>query len=235
VPEDIEGDYFYHLASLANAAERMGTTELQAREAIAETALSLFGRGLTHGSTGNISVRLDDHWLVTPTGSSFGSLDPARISKLDGEGRHVAGDPPSKEAVLHRAMYEQRPGAGAVVHLHSVYSVAASVLADVDPADVLPPLTAYYVMRIGHLPLVPYFPPGDRNLAEAVRGYSGKHHALLLANHGPVVAGTTLSAATDAIEELEATARLFLLLRGQSCRCLSGDQVEDLRRRFPAG
>jgi ribulose-5-phosphate 4-epimerase/fuculose-1-phosphate aldolase len=213
----------------------MGTTENQAREAIAGTARSLFERGLTHGSTGNISVRLDDHWLVTPTGSSFGTLDPARISKLDAEGRLVDGDPPSKEAVLHRAMYEQRPSAGAVVHLHSIYSVAASVMTEVDPDDVLPPLTAYYVMRIGRLPLVPYFPPGDINLAEAVRGCAGKHHALLLANHGPVVAGTTLAAATDAIEELEATARLFLLLRGQTCRCLTGDQVEDLRRRFPSG
>jgi 3-dehydro-4-phosphotetronate decarboxylase len=213
----------------------MGITENQAREAMAVTARSLFDRGLTHGSTGNISVRLDDQWLITPTGSSFGSLDPARISKLDHDGRLVAGDPPSKEAVLHRAMYEQRPGSGAVVHLHSVYSVAASVLSDVDPEDVLPPLTAYYVMRVGRLPLVPYFPPGDKNLADAVRGFSGRHHAMLLANHGPVVAGTTLSAATDAVEELEATARLFLMLRGQSCRCLTCDQVEELRQRYPAG
>jgi len=213
----------------------MGTTENEAREAIAATAHSLFGRGLTHGSTGNISVRLGDRWLVTPTGSSFGAIDPARISLLDGEGRLVSGDRPSKESVLHLAMYEQRPTAGAVVHLHSVYSVAASVLADVDADDVLPPLTAYYVMRIGRLPLVPYQPPGDPALAEAVRCYSSRHHALLLANHGPVVAGTTLSAATDAIEELEATARLFLMLRGQPCRCLSGDQVADLGRRFPPG
>jgi ribulose-5-phosphate 4-epimerase/fuculose-1-phosphate aldolase len=121
-----------------------------------------------------------------------------------------------------------------VVHLHSVHSVAASVLAEVDPDDVLPPLTAYYVMRVGRLPLVPYYPPGDHNLAEAVRGYSGRHHALLLANHGPVVAGTTLAAATDAIEELEATARLFLMLRGHPCRCLTGEQVTELRNRFPA-
>jgi ribulose-5-phosphate 4-epimerase/fuculose-1-phosphate aldolase len=212
----------------------MGTTETRAREAIAGTARSLFERGLTHGSTGNISVRLGDHWLVTPTGSSFGTLDPARISKLDDQGGLVSGDPPSKEAVLHRAMYEERPTAGAVVHLHSVYSVAASVLAEVDPEDVLPPLTAYYVMRVGRLPLVPYYPPGDHNLAEAVRGYSGRHHALLLANHGPVVAGTTLAAATDAIEELEATARLFLMLRGHPCRCLTGEQVTELHDRFPA-
>ena len=212
----------------------MAQTENQAREAIVETARSMFERGLTHGSTGNISVRLDDRWLVTPTGSSFGSLDPARISLLDGEGKLLAGDPPSKEAVLHRAMYQQREKAGAVVHLHSIHSVAASVLADIDPDDVLPPLTAYYVMRIGSLPLVPYHPPGDSRLADAVRAYAGRHHALLLANHGPVVAGSSLSAATDAVEELEATARLFVMLRGQPCRCLSGEQVAELRNRYPA-
>ncbi|NLD53713.1 MAG: aldolase [Burkholderiaceae bacterium] len=216
----------------------MGTSiihdeENRARDAIARVARSLFDRGLTHGSTGNISVRLGDELLVTPTGSSFGSLDPARITRLDAAGRVVAGDPPSKEAFLHLAMYQERASAGAVVHLHSTHSVAASVLADVDPADVLPPLTAYYVMRIGTLPLVPYFPPGDRDLADAVRGFAGRHHALLLANHGPVVAGSDLSAACDAVEELEATARLFLMLRGQPCRCLTGEQVSDLRRRFP--
>ncbi len=216
----------------------MGTSiihdeENRARDAIARVARSLFDRGLTHGSTGNISVRLGDELLVTPTGSSFGSLDPARITRLDAAGRVVAGDPPSKEAFLHLAMYQERASAGAVVHLHSTHSVAASVLADVDPADVLPPLTAYYVMRIGTLPLVPYFPPGDHDLADAVRGFAGRHHALLLANHGPVVAGSDLSAACDAVEELEATARLFLMLRGQPCRCLTGEQVSDLRRRFP--
>lgn len=211
----------------------MAMTENQAREAIAATARSLFDRGLTHGSTGNISVRLGDRWLVTPTGSSFGTLDPGRISLLDDQGGLLQGDPPSKEAFLHRAMYRQRESAGAVVHLHSIHSVAASVLADVDPADVLPPLTAYYVMRIGSLPLVPYYPPGDSRLADAVAGYAGRHHALLLANHGPVVAGSSLSAATDAVEELEATARLYVMLRGQPCRCLSHDQVAELRSRFP--
>ncbi len=211
----------------------MAMTENQAREAIAVTAGSLYARGLTHGSTGNISIRLGDHWLVTPTGSSFGSLDPARISLLDGEGRLLSGDPASKEAFLHRAMYRQRESAGAVVHLHSIHSVAASVLTDVDPEDVLPPLTAYYVMRIGSLPLVPYYPPGDSRLADVVAGFAGRHHALLLANHGPVVAGSSLAAATDAIEELEATARLFVMLRGQPCRCLNHDQVSELRSRYP--
>jgi len=209
-------------------------TEGQLREQIVRVARSMYERGLTHGSTGNISVRLNDGWLMTPTGSSFGDLDPARLSKLALDGKLMSGDVPTKEAFLHRAMYEQRPASGAVVHLHSTHSVAVSVLADVDPADVLPPLTAYYVMRVGSLPLVPYFPPGDVALAKAVSELSSSHHALLLANHGPVVAGVNLNAAVDAIEELEATARLYLLLRQQPMRALEPAQVAELKRRFPA-
>ena len=207
--------------------------ESAARDAIVRIARSMFERGLTHGSTGNISMRVGDGWLMTPTGSSFGDLDPARLSRLDAAGVHIGGDAPTKEAFLHRAMYDEQPRFAAVVHLHSVYSVAVSVLADVDPADVLPPLTAYYVMRVGGLPLVPYFAPGDAALAEAVRGLAGRHHALLLANHGPVVAGTSLAAAADAIEELEATARLYLLLRHERRRALTAEQVAELRRRYP--
>lgn len=209
------------------------TVENRAREQICQTAASLFNRGLTHGSTGNISVRLEDGgWLMTPTGSSLGTLDPARISKLDATGSHVAGDKPTKEAFLHTTMYGQRPQSGAVVHLHSTYSVAVSCLADVDHHNCLPPITAYYAMRIGTLPLVPYYPPGDEGLADAVGALADKHHAVLLANHGPVVAGNSLAAATDAIEELEETARLFLLLQGQKLRMLTAEQVDELQRRF---
>ena len=203
------------------------------REALCRLGRSLYDRGLTHGSTGNLSVRSGDGYLMTPTGSSLGSLDPARLARLDAQGNLVDGDPPTKEALLHLAMYEMRQRNAAVVHLHSTHSVAVSVLADVDPDDVLPPLTAYYVMRIGTLPLVPYFPPGDAGLADAVRGYAGRHHAVLLANHGPVVAGTSLAAAADAVEELEATARLHLMLRGHAVRPLTPAQVATLRERFP--
>ena len=210
------------------------TSETAAREALCRTAHSLYERGLTHGSTGNLSIRLDDGWLMSPTGASLGELDPARLSRLDTEGRHVSGDKPTKESFLHLAMYRQRPGSGAVVHLHSTHSVAVSVLAELDPADLLPPLTAYYIMRIGTLPLVPYHPPGDMALADAVGALAGKHHAMLLANHGPVVAGSSLAAATDAIEELEATARLYLLLRGQQLRLLSPEHVAELRQRYPS-
>lgn len=207
--------------------------ETAARDAICRLGASIFSRGLTFGSSGNISARLESGgWLMTPTNASLGELDPARLSKLDTDGRLVSGDPPTKESFLHRVMYEGRPDAGAVVHLHSTHSVAVSCLADVDPADVLPPITAYYIMRVGRLPLVPYFPPGDSRLAEAVRPLVGKHHAVLLANHGPVVAGTSLSAASGAIEELEETARLFLLLQGHRTRYLTAEQVADLRAKF---
>jgi ribulose-5-phosphate 4-epimerase/fuculose-1-phosphate aldolase len=210
------------------------TVEAKLREEITLLGRSIYERGLTHGSTGNISAKLDDGWLLTPTGSNLGRLDPARLSKLDWNGKLVSGDAPSKENFLHLAMYQERKATGAVVHLHSTHSVAVSVLADVDAADVLPPLTAYYVMRIGRLPLVPYYAPGDLELADAVRGFAGKHHAVLLANHGPVVAGSALAAAADAVEELEATAKLFLLLRGEKVRPLTPEQVAELRAKFPA-
>lgn len=208
-------------------------SETKLREAICRLGVSIYARGLTHGSTGNISQKCEDGWLLTPTGSNLGNLDPARISKLDWTGKLVAGDPPSKESFLHLAMYEERARNAAVIHLHSTHSVAVSVLEEVDPADVLPPMTAYYVMRIGSLPLVPYFAPGDMALAQAVRGFAGRHHAVLLANHGPVVAGSSLSAAADAVEELEATAKLYLLLRHEKVRCLTLEQVADLKSKHP--
>ncbi len=208
-------------------------SDTAARDAICRLGASIFNRGLTFGSSGNISVRLPEGgWLMTPTNASLGELDPARLSLLDAEGRLIDGDKPTKEGFLHQVMYQGRRDAGAVVHLHSTHSVAVSCLADVDPADVLPPITAYYIMRIGRLPLVPYFPPGDQRLAEAVRPLAGKHHAVLLANHGPVVAGTTLAAASGAMEELEETARLFLLLQGHRVRHLTPEQVDELRSKF---
>lgn len=207
--------------------------ENQLREEIALLGRSLYERGLTHGSTGNISVRCADGWLLTPTGSSLGRLDPARIAKLDWNGRLLAGDAPSKENFLHLAMYEERPQDSAVIHLHAMHSVAVSVLADTNPQDALPALTAYYVMRIGTLPMAPYYAPGDMALAGAVRKLATRHHAVLLANHGPVVSGGSLAAAADAIEELEATARLYLLLRGEKTRPLEAAQVAELKRRYP--
>jgi len=202
------------------------------REKIVEIGRSLYERGLAHGSAGNISVRVADGWLMTPTNSCLGRLDPARISRVDANGKLVSGDKPSKETFLHVAMYQERPASGAVVHLHSVHAVAVSCLADLNPDDVFPPITAYAVMQVGKLVLVPYYPPGDESLAEAVRKVAGRHHAVLLANHGPVVAGSSLDAAVNAIEELEQTAKLVLLLRGQPLRLLTAEQVAELNRRF---
>ena len=207
------------------------TNESALRESICAFGQSLFQRGLTFGSAGNISARVADGWLLTPTNSSMGQLDPGRLSKLDMDGRLISGDPPSKESFLHAAVYDQRPRDGAIVHLHSTHSVAVSCLPDVDPTDVLPPLTAYYVMRVGKLPLIPYYPPGDLTLADAVRGLAGKHSAMLLANHGPVVAGKSLRAAIYAMEELEETAKLHLLLKAHNPRCLTQAQVEELKAR----
>jgi len=208
-------------------------TDAAARDALCRLGRSLFERGLTHGSTGNLSIRTDTGFLMTPTGSSLGALDPARLAVLDATGVHVSGDPPTKEALLHLAMYRERPRDRAVVHLHSTHSVAVSVLADADPANVLPPLTAYYAMRIGTLPLVPYFAPGDVALADAVAGLASRHHAMLLSNHGPVVSGASLDAAADAIEELEATAKLWLLVRHEDVRPLDAAALADIARRFP--
>lgn len=210
----------------------MSNREFDARERIALIGKSIFERGLTHGSTGNISVRLDGCWLITPTNSCLGRLDPARVSKLAWDGTLLDGDKPSKEAFMHLAMYEQRAEMNAVVHLHSTHSVAVSVLEDIDQDDVLPPLTAYYLMRVGRLPLVPYFPPGEKSLAEAVRSYVSRHHALLLANHGPLLGASSLDAASDAVEELEETARLYLMLQGRKLRALTPTQCDHLREKY---
>ncbi|KPA20680.1 L-fuculose phosphate aldolase [Shimia sp. SK013] len=208
-------------------------SESKQRDEICELAASLYTRGLTFGSSGNVSVRTDDGWLMTPTGSTMGTLDPARLSKLDFKGNHLEGDKPTKEAFLHMAMYDKRAQAGAIVHLHSTHSVAVSCLCGIDHKNVLPPLTAYYVMRIGTLPLVPYFPPGDPDLAKAVSEMASDHHAVLLANHGPVVAGKSLQDAVYATEELEETAKLFLMLQRLQTQPLTGAQVAEIKRRFP--
>lgn len=204
------------------------------REQIASFARAIFDRGLTHGSTGNISLRLDDGWLMTPTGSSMGAIDPAKISRIGPDGTLMSGDPPTKEAFLHMAMYGERPRARAIVHLHSTHSVAVSCLCGLDHNNVLPAMTAYQVMRVGKLPLVPYSPPGDPELAEAVRHLAARHHCVLLANHGPVVAGSSLEDAVHTVEELEASARLYLLLKDQDYRPLDAEQVSRLEAKFPA-
>jgi ribulose-5-phosphate 4-epimerase/fuculose-1-phosphate aldolase len=210
------------------------------REQICRLGRSLFDRGLTPGSSGNISVRCDDGgWLVTPTNASLGALDPAKLSRLDADGRLLSGDAPTKEVPLHTALYATRSAAQAVVHLHSTHSVALSMLPEIDPRAVLPPMTPYYLMKCGATALVPYYRPGDPAVADAIRGLAGQYSSVLLANHGPVVSGDSLEAAVFAIEELEETAKLYLLLRGLNPRFLTPAQVADLVKTFglalPAG
>lgn len=204
--------------------------EIAAREAIIEAARALYSRSLTHGSTGNLSVRLGERILITPTGSSLGTVAAADLTLIDGTGAHLDGPRPSKEAFLHLAMLRARPADNAVVHTHSTYSVAVSCLAGIDAnANALPPLTAYYAMRIGVLPLLPYHAPGDTALGPLAETAASEHHALLLANHGPVVSGPTLGAAMDAVEEIEETAKLYFLLSGHPTRPLTAGQVAALR------
>ncbi|MGR6919872.1 3-oxo-tetronate 4-phosphate decarboxylase [[Actinomadura] parvosata] len=195
---------------------------------IAELSASMFRRRLTHGRTGNLSARAGDGFLITPTGGSLGTVTPGDLALVDLQGRHLDGPRPSKEAFLHAALYRARPDAAAVVHLHSTHAVAVSCHDGLDPDDVLPPLTAYYVMRVGRLPLLPYHAPGDPALGPIAERAARTAHALLLANHGPIVAGADLAAAADAIEELEETARLWLLLRDRPTRPLTPDQVRSL-------
>ncbi len=207
--------------------------EAALRQLLVELGASLFARGYSVGSAGNISVRLDDGYLMTPTNSSLGRLEAARISRLDAAWRHVGGDRPSKEVFLHRAVLAARPEAGAVVHLHSTCATAFSCLAAPGEDAPIPPLTPYFVMRVGRrLPVIPYYRPGDAAMEPAVHAAAKGAKAMLLANHGPVVSAPTLADAVAAAEELEEAAKLALMLRGTAARTLTPAQVEDLLATF---
>jgi ribulose-5-phosphate 4-epimerase/fuculose-1-phosphate aldolase len=208
--------------------------EQELREQIVEVGLNLYRRGLSPGSSGNISVRTEEGWLVTPTNSSLGDLDPGSLSKLDLNGKLVSGNKPSKEAFLHLAVYRKRPQSGAIVHLHSTFAAAVSCLDGLNPESCIPPITPYFVMRVGKLPLLPYYRPGDKSLADEIDRHAAKHSSVLLANHGPVVAGKDLESALYAAEELEETSKLMLLLHGRPMRTLNESQLQDLRETFGA-
>jgi ribulose-5-phosphate 4-epimerase/fuculose-1-phosphate aldolase len=208
--------------------------EQELREQIVEVGLNLYRRGLSPGSSGNISVRTEEGWLVTPTNSSLGDLDPGSLSKLDLNGKLVSGNKPSKEAFLHLAVYRKRPQSGAIVHLHSTFAAAVSCLDGLNPDSCIPPITPYFVMRVGKLPLLPYYRPGDKSLAHEIDRHAAKHSSVLLANHGPVVAGKDLESALYAAEELEETSKLMLLLHGRPMRTLNESQLQDLRETFGA-
>lgn len=206
--------------------------EAKLRESFVKWGRSLFERGYTSGSSGNLSARLPEGFLMTPTNSCLGFLDPAKLSKLDSAGKHVGGDPPTKEIPLHMGFYEGRPSCGAVVHLHSTYATALSCLADIDPDDAIPPVTPYVVMRVGRVPLVPYTHPGAADVKPLILAKAPDHAAVLLGNHGPVVSSKSFEAAVFAAEELEETAKLVLLTRGLNVRQLSPKIVGELDQMF---
>jgi len=202
--------------------------------ALVHAGQRLADRGLSPGTSGNLSVHTTGGFLVTPTGADLGGLDAQDLAVLDAAGRHVAGPPPTKETLFHLACYRARPAAAAVVHLHSRSATALSCLAGLDPLSTLPPTTPYFVMRVGRLPLVPYHRPGDDRLGPAVEQVARRSAFLLLANHGPVVTGPDLATAVAAAEELEETAALHLLLSGHAVRPLNADQTAELERAFGA-
>ncbi|WP_371687464.1 3-oxo-tetronate 4-phosphate decarboxylase [Thalassococcus sp. S3] len=210
----------------------MTLNERELRLQMAELCASLFRRGLSVGTAGNVSAKVGDDILMTPTNSTLGSIDPERISKLDAQGNHIGGDKPTKESFLHRAFYESRPHCGAVVHLHSTWATALSCLEDTDPDNCIPPLTPYVVMRVGTVKLVPYVKPGDPRAGEMIAELNGDYTAVLLANHGPVVSGKDLFSAVCAAEELEETAKLLMITQGMRARLLSDEAVADLQRSF---
>ena len=212
-----------------------GMTEAELRVQLVDLAASLFARGFSVGTAGNISVRLPNGYLMTPTNSSLGRLEAARISRLDAGFNHTGGDAPSKEVVLHRAVYEARPEAGAVVHLHSTMATAVACLPGLDALNPIPPLTPYFVMRIGRrMPVIPYYRPGDPAMGPAIHAAAISARAMLLANHGSVVSAATLVDAVNGAEELEEAAKLFLLLRAHTLHSLTADQVDALLDTFGA-
>lgn len=206
------------------------STQSAARETIVVLGAALYERGITPGRTGNLSIRVGDHVVMTPTNACLGRLNPNRLSVITLNGEHVSGDAPTKESALHLALYAHASDIGAVAHVHSTHAVAVSILADIDQAEPLPPLTAYFVMRVGRLPLIRYFAPGDPALARAVAELPNDIRCALLANHGSIAAAPTLESAVDAIEEIEETAKLWLMLAGRRIRQVPAADVGGLRR-----
>lgn len=208
--------------------------EARLRADLVRWSRSLFERGLTPGSSGNISVRLPDGgFLVTPTNACLGFLEAERLARMDANWQHVSGDLPTKELPLHAAFYAARAHAGAVVHLHSTFATLLACRTDINPEDAVPPITPYVVMRVGRVPVIPYTMPGSPDIIPLIAAKAPDHAAILIANHGPVVAGASLEAAVFAMEELEETARLVHLARGMDVRTLNAEQIAELNRKFP--
>jgi len=205
------------------------STEPKIREEMCLLARSVFERGLTPGSSGNLSTRLPDGgFLMTPTNSSFGFLDPAALSRIDDDGEWKDGDKPTKEAFLHLAMYHGQPGLQAVTHLHSTWCVCLSCLTEIDPQNMIPPMTPYLHMRVGPVARVPYKKPGDDSLGPEIEKIAAKHSGIIIANHGPVVGGKSLRDSVFAMEELEEAAKLFMFTRQLPVNFLTPNDIAEL-------
>jgi 3-dehydro-4-phosphotetronate decarboxylase len=218
---------------MSAAVTSAAAAESRAREEIAQIGADLYQRRYTVGSAGNISARLADGWLITPTDACLGHLDPAKIAKVSSDGQWVSGDKPSKTLALHRNVYDTNPDMHGVVHTHSTHLVALTLAGVWQPNDVLPPITPYYVMKVGHIPLIPYCRPGDPSVAERVRALASEVRGVLLERLGPVVWGSSVSQAAWALEELEETAMLWLMTEPRPAP-LSDAQIDELRTTFGA-
>lgn len=215
-------------------------TEARLREEICRVGASLFARGYVHATAGNISARLVDGFLITPTDACLGFLDPARLSRVDASGASLAGDPPSKTLALHRRIYSADPAAGCVIHTHSTHLVALTLGGAWSEAELLPPITPYFVMKVGHVPRIPYHRPGDPRVAdlvgEAIASAAQRAapiRAVMLDRLGPNVWHETPAAAMAVLEELEETARAWLL-SGRRAEPLDDNRIDELRRAFGA-
>jgi 3-dehydro-4-phosphotetronate decarboxylase len=214
--------------------------EAHLREEVCRVGASLYARGYVHATAGNISVRADDGFLITPTDACLGFLDPARLARVDASGAAVAGDPPSKTLALHRRIYAADPAARCVIHTHSTHLVALTLAGAWRPDDILPPLTPYYVMKVGHVPLIPYHRPGDPQVAERVAAAIAERaargtpiRAVMLDRLGPNVWHDTPASASVVLEELEETAKVWLA-SGRTAAPLDDNQIDALRRAFGA-
>jgi 3-dehydro-4-phosphotetronate decarboxylase len=207
-------------------------SEQQIRVDIVRLSKSLFDRGLTSGASGNISARLHDGFIVTPTNSCLGFLKAETLTKLDLNGHYLSGDKPTKELPLHLSFYQTRLEAQAIVHTHSTYATLLSCRQDVNHEDCIPPLTPYVVMRVGKVPILPYIAPGSDEIIPYILRGAKNHAALLLGNHGPVVSSTSLEGAFYAFEELEETAKLIHLSHGLPMKQLNEEQVAHLLKKW---
>lgn len=213
--------------------------EAALREALCATGRSLHARGYVHASAGNISLRLDDGgFLITPTDASLGTLDPARLARVDAQGVQTGGDRASKTLALHRRIYAAEPEARCVLHTHATHLVALTLAGVWHSDDIVPPITPYYVMKVGHVPLVPYHRPGDPAVGDRVAGRIAQGQAagrplraVMLDRLGPVVWHASPAEASAVLEELEETAKLWLMTRAAP---LTESQIDELRLHFSA-